>query len=163
MPSGLSILWRSVYGSSPRNSSRVPCRHSGADRICFGNQDIGDGLTRIGLNRTDGPEGRNGCGRIEQVPKETSEIRGHRPRLQLVAGIADAGSYDSLWKFLMRMALAGGRGSTREFARCDSLEPAGATAAAVRGVLGRMQVVGKGRPGRPLDGGRFPGSSPRIC
>ena len=41
----------------------------------------------------------------EQMPKEISEIRGHRPRLQLVAGIVDAGFCDSFRKFLMRTAL----------------------------------------------------------
>ena len=45
------------------------------------------------------------CSSLEQMPKEISEIRGHRPRLQLVAGIVDAGFCDSFRKFLMRTAL----------------------------------------------------------
>jgi hypothetical protein len=48
---------------------------------------------------------------LERLPKETPEIpgssTGHRPRLQLVAGIVDAGSPDCFRKLLPAFSLVG--------------------------------------------------------
>ena len=63
---------------------------------------------------------------LKQMPKEISEIRGHRPRLQLVAGIVDAGFCDSFRKFLMSKSGGERRGKgKRNWRECVALSDKG--------------------------------------